>query len=165
MNCPLETPESAELLLDYCSRKLSAETAGLFERHMEMCPACRRFAEEQRAVWSALDTWEVQPVSADFDRNLYQRIEKSRSWRDSLSRWLRPVMAYHGVPAAVAACLVLAAGIMIQQSNTPVPPTTPDVANAVDVQPEQVESALDAMDVLSEFNRKARTEAQPEHKL
>lgn len=164
MNCPLESPDSAELLLDYCSRKLNPESTAILERHMEICPACRQFADGQRAVWSALDSWEAHPVSADFDRRLYERIETGASWRDSLSRWLRPVTAYRGVPAAVAACLVLMVGVILERTGRPIAQPQPDVSAVVEVQPEQVEQALDDMEVLSEFNRKARTEA-PEPKL
>lgn len=158
MNCPLKTPETAGLLLDYCSRRLAPEDAALLERHLEQCPACRRFAGEQRAVWSALDTWEAAPVSADFDRRLYQRIESEVSWKYRLRGAFRPLLAYRGLPVAAAACLVLLAGVLLDRPAKPLPaPATPEIV-MVDVQPEQVEKALDAMDVLSEFNRKVRSD-------
>lgn len=158
MNCPLETPETAELLLAYCSRKLDAESAALLEKHLEWCPSCRSFAEGQRAVWSALDSWDAAPVSADFDARLYRRIENEVTWRERLVRALRPLTAYHGIPAAAAACLVLMAGLLLEHSGKPAaPPVQPDAA-AVELQPEKVEQALDVMDVLSEFNRKSRAE-------
>ncbi len=164
MNCPLETPETARLLVDYTSRKLGPEETALLERHLDLCPACRRFADAQSTVWSALDTWEAAPVSADFDRRLYRRIESENSWTDRLRSAFRPLLAYRGVPAAAAACLVLLAGVLLEHPGKPQPaPVPPDVV-MVDVQPEQVEKALDALDVLSEFNRKVRTD-NPESKL
>jgi hypothetical protein len=159
MNCPLENPETADLLLEYCARNISPENSAILERHIAVCPACRNFAEGQRAVWEALDSWEAAPVSADFDRRLYARIENDHSWRERVWRVFRPLFAYRGIPAAAAACLLLTAGILIDRSGHPVqaPPATPETA-VIEVQPEQVERALDAMDVLSEFNRKANPE-------
>ncbi|MDE3168301.1 MAG: hypothetical protein KGN36_21035 [Acidobacteriota bacterium] len=164
MNCPLETPETADVLLDYATRRLDPDRAAILSRHMEVCPACRRFAEEQRAMWSALDGWEAAPVSADFDRRLYRRIEGEASWRERLFSPFRLLLAYRGVPAAAAACLVIAATLLVQHPSQPVPaPAPPEMAN-VEVQPEQVEKALDAMDLISEFNHKVRSE-KPESKL
>ena len=163
MNCPLETPETADLLLEYCTRSLNAERTAILERHIALCPACRRFADDQRAVWEALDSWEAAPVSADFDRRLYTRIENDQSWRERMWRAVRPLFAYRGIPAAATACLLLTAGVvMLDRSGDPVqpPPVKPETA-VVDVQAEQVETALDAMDVLSEFNRKANPENPP----
>ena len=164
MNCPLETTETANVLLDYCARKLSAEDTAVFERHAELCPACRQFADEQRAVWNALDSWEPAPVSPGFDARLYRRLETGDTWRERLSAAFRPVLAHRGILAAAAACLLLVTGVLIERSGKPVPvPATPDSA-LVEVQAEQLEKALDAMDVLSEFNRKVRPE-NPESKL
>ena len=72
MICPLDDGENAQQLLDYCTRKLDRPTAEILEKHMAICPACREFAAQQRAVWEALDGWEAEPVSADFDRRLYR---------------------------------------------------------------------------------------------
>jgi anti-sigma factor RsiW len=166
MNCPLETPETADLLLEYCARSLSPESTAILERHIAVCPACRHFADGQRAVWEALDSWEAEPVSADFDRRLYSRIESETSWRERVWRAVRPIFAYRGIPAAATACLLVTAGVvMLDHSVRPVPapPVNPDSA-VVEVQADQVETALDAMDVLSEFNRKANPE-NPQSKL
>jgi hypothetical protein len=167
MNCPMETPGTAELLLDYCARKLNPESTAILERHFEICPSCRSFAEGQRAVWKALDSyaeWDAPPVSADFDRRLYERIEeidKDVPWWDVLVRPLRVLTAHRGI-AAAAACVLIAAGVLFEQQPRrqvePVEPAKPTMA-VVDVQPEQVEQALNEMDMLSEFSHKARTDA------
>jgi hypothetical protein len=166
MKCPMETPGTAELLLDYCARKLNPESTAILERHFEICPSCRSFAEGQRAVWKALDSyaeWDAPPVSTDFDRRLYERIEKAEKdvqWWDALVRPLRVLTAHRGIAAAAAACVLIAAGVMIQQPRRhvePVQPVQPTTA-VVDVQPEQVERALNEMDLLSEFSHKARTD-------
>ena len=164
MNCPLETPETANLLLDYCARKLSLENSAVLERHMELCAACRQFADGQKAIWNALDSWEAAPVSEDFDDRLFRRIENAASWRDRVLGVFRPVFAHRGVVAAAAACVVLLVGVLVERSGKPLAVPAPAETVLVDVQADQVEKALDAMDVLSEFNRKARPE-NPESKL
>jgi len=154
MNCPLETREGAEILVDFCGGDLNPAAAASLERHLEMCDACRRFLQEQQAVLEALDSWTAGPVSQDFDQRLYERIGQRPSWRGTLAEWLRPLTVYHGVPAAAAACLLITAGVMIERpAQIPAKPET-----VVNVQAEQVEAALDTMDTLSEFNRKARLE-------
>jgi hypothetical protein len=55
---PFETRENAQLLLDYCTRKLEPESVAALERHIAICGACREFASAS-AVWQALDAWEA----------------------------------------------------------------------------------------------------------
>ena len=99
MNCPLETPENAQVLLDYCSRQLAPASVEILERHIAVCGACREFADNQRAVWQAMDAWEAAPVSSDFDARLYRRIEAQASWWELLVRPLRQVTMRRAVPA------------------------------------------------------------------
>ena len=173
MNCILETPENAQVLLDYGARKLDAGRTATLQRHMDICPACREFAAGQRALWEALDSWEVAPVSRDFDRRLYQRIEKRIENRfdkevslwDLLVRPFRPLpfhlmMVRRGLPVAAAACLLLVAGVLIEQRPADSPSPAKDMAQVESVQPEQVEQALDAMEMLSEFSHKVRIDGQ-----
>jgi anti-sigma factor RsiW len=148
MNCPLQTRESAEQWLDYCAGKLDPQTAAVLERHIAICPECRQFAERQGAVWEALDAWEQAPVSAGFDRRLYQRIEEEGGWWQRLMLPLRPLTQHWNVAASLAGLfVVLMAGVLLNR-----PATAPQVAKDT-VQLEQVEHALDAMDMLAEFNR------------
>jgi hypothetical protein len=150
MNCPLQNRENAEQLLDYCTRKLDFQSAAIMERHISVCPECRQFAENQRAVWEALDRWEVEPVSAGFDRRLYQRIESDVPW---WPRMMRPLTQHWNVTASCAGVFVLLmAGVLLNHPTT-VPQVSRDTAQVEQVQPEQVENALDAMDMLAEFNR------------
>src|SRR5436190_8687608 len=102
MLCPMKSPENAaledaELLLVYCARELSPVVSAALERHIEICPACREFVQGQQAVWHALDGWEAAPVSMDFDRRLYQRIEQRSTVWDRLVRPFRAVLAYRAV--------------------------------------------------------------------
>jgi len=153
MRCPIETRENAEMLLAYCSRKLDAESTAILEDHIRICPACREFAGGQQAVWKALDTWEATAVSADFDRRLYQRIEKEVSWWDLLMRPFRPLLFRQGLPIAAAVALVIGAGVLLQRPGA-VPPASVPVSAQVDVvAPDQAEHALQEMEIMREFNR------------
>jgi anti-sigma factor RsiW len=164
MKCLIETQESAQLLVAYCAGKLDAENRALLERHIGICPACQEFANRQRALWEALDTWEAAPVSPDFDRRLYQRIEKEVGWWSLLIRPFRPMLAGRPVglshkalrlslPVAAAAFVVVMAGALLQQPVKVQPAPHTESAQSESVQPDQVEHALEAMQMLSDFSR------------
>lgn len=159
MNCPIETRESAELLLAYCARKLDDESTAVLERHMRICPSCREFASGQRAVWEALDAWEAAPVSADFDQRLYRRAGQEVSWRDLLMRPFRPMLLRQAVPIAAAACLLVMGGVVLQRPAGVPPAPEPESAQVEAVQPDQVENALQDMQMLREFNRLVRPDS------
>ena len=153
MRCPIEAQENAELLLAYCARTLDRETAAVLDRHMASCPACQQFQNGQQAVWDALDTWEAMPVSADFDRRLYHRIEEevNASWWSRLMRPLRPALLARGVPLAAAACLLVIAGVILERPASVPPPDSSEAARVEAIQADQVERALDDLDVLRQF--------------
>jgi anti-sigma factor RsiW len=159
MKCPIETRENAVLLLAYCTRKLDAESTAILERHMEICPACRECASGQRAVWEALDAWEAAPVTLDFDRRLYGRIDRDVSWWQLLMRPLRPALARQGLSIAAAACLVVMAGVLLQHPASAPPAAQPRSAQVEAFGPDQVEPALDAMHMLGEFSYRVRGDA------
>jgi len=157
MQCPIQAPEHAEMLLAYCSRKLDAGTAAILEEHIKICPACHEFADGQRMVQEALDSWEAAPVSEDFDRRLYQRIEREVSWWDLL---LRPVLVRRGVPIAATAALVLVAGLLLDRPAGG-PPAAVPVSAQVELAPEQAEHALQEMEMLRDLNRLVRSDSEP----
>ena len=159
MKCPIETRESAELLLAYCTRKLDAESTAILERHMEVCPACREFASGQRAVWEALDTWEAAPVTLDFDRRLYRRIDREVSWWQLLMRPVRPALVRQGLPIAAAACVLVMAGVLLEGPASAPPVAQPQSAQVEAIQPDQVDHALDAMYMLGEFSSRMPRDA------
>ncbi|HEY1336814.1 MAG TPA: zf-HC2 domain-containing protein [Bryobacteraceae bacterium] len=162
MKCPIQMRESAQLLLNYAACRLDAAPAAELERHMEICPACREYAAGQRAVWQALDDWEATPVTADFDRRLYARIEKEVSWWDLLLRPFRPIFARQAMPVAAAAGVVLMAVVMMRPPAAPphsAPAPTAHTAQFVEpAQAEQVERALDDVEMLSDIRREIRNE-------
>jgi anti-sigma factor RsiW len=166
MKCPLENRDNAEQLLDYCSRKLDPQATAILERHIAICPACREFAENQRAVWEALDAWEAKPVSAQFDRRLYARIENEVPWWQAL---LRPLALRWNVAASVAGVfVVLTAGLLLNRpaAVAPIQAHVPQPSAPIEsVQPEQVEHALDAMDMLAEFDNHVKSGANGSAKM
>lgn len=122
-------------VLDYCAQKLSSNAAAEFERHMSVCADCRSKVESQQQVWQALDAWDAPTVSADFDRKLRARIAESES-KPWWSRGWRPAWSFVAASAAIAVALVV---------------YTPDTTK-IDVEPEQVESALEDLEMLKQLS-------------
>ncbi len=114
LRCPIQSGDNAEILLAYVDRKLDPETAAVLDRHVEGCMGCRQLLASQRMVWEALDSWEAESVSTDFNRRLYRRIEneEGRWWR----RLLEPAFPWSMKPAmpVAAACLVLVAAFLFR---------------------------------------------------
>src|ERR1035437_5990810 len=167
MNCPVESREDAQLLLDYCTRELAPESVAILERHIAICGACQEFARSQRAVWQALDAWEAAPVSPDFDSRLYRRIEAQVPWWDLLLRPFRPlrhVTLWRSLSATVMACLLVVVGVVLERPAVSPVPAPQDMAQVDSVQPEQVERTLDAMEMLNEFSHHVRTDS-PDSRL
>ena len=159
MKCPIENHESAGMLLAYTSRTLDADTTAALERHIAACPACGELAARQRAVWEALDSWEAAPVSADFDRKLYARIEREVSWWDLLVRPFRPLLGQRGLPIAAAAGVLIMAGLMLERPvAVPPAPKAAQIEAVTTVQAEQVEHALADMELLGQFSKELRNE-------
>jgi anti-sigma factor RsiW len=157
MKCPSEDRENTELLLTHASRSLDAERAAVLERHMAECPACREYAAAQFAVWAALDGWDAPEVSADFDRRLYRRIEQEVSWWDLMIRPFRPLLAARLAQVAAAACLLIAAGVLLQRPDgTAVIPAPP--AQVEPLPADQAANALQEMQILQEFSSVVRAD-------
>ena len=157
MKCPMESGATAELL-EYSIRAEAAPPAPEWEQHLQVCLACRQFVARQRTVWEALDDWEAPPATADFDLRLQRRIELEAVRQPWWTRWLQlsgSPLVRRGLPVAVAAGLLIAAGFILERpSATRVPPQrSPQVDT---LQPEQVEHALDDLQMLSDFTDAAR---------
>jgi anti-sigma factor RsiW len=143
MSCPLQTGET-DLLLDYSAGRLDATRTAALARHMEVCPACVRFATEQAAVWKALDEWQPAPVSMEFNRRLWQRIEAAAAvpWYRNFGEIWKPAIPL------TAAILVIAAGFVLDHPGarqTRVPDVTVQEAN-------QVEQTLDDIQLLDQLD-------------
>jgi anti-sigma factor RsiW len=163
MTCPLQT-DNADVLLDYCARSLDAERKSMLETHMESCAACREMASSQSQVWAAMDLYDAEPVSADFDRKLYTRIdemERVPAWE----RFWAPVREYlEGQPAwkpvlsIAAACAVLLVVIAVRSDFAQ--PAIDPAAGIIDVREvEQAERALEDIEMLRQFDVSVSSDA------
>ncbi|MBI2687066.1 MAG: hypothetical protein HYX27_12185 [Acidobacteria bacterium] len=154
MTCPLQT-DNADVLLDYCARVLDTERKAMLETHMEHCEDCRTMARAQMEVWAAMDSYDAEPISADFDRKLYARIEE----QDRVPFWERywaPVREYlQGQPAwkpvlSLAAASAALALVFIIRNDVPAP--TVDRTHIIDVREvEQAERLLEDIEMLRQF--------------
>jgi negative regulator of sigma E activity len=103
-------------------------------------------AAAQRAVWAALDELTPVPVSTNFDSKLYQRIaeEQRLAW---WQRVLRADWSWRPAMPVAAACVVLLVAFLVKNAG-------PSIALQQPAQPqlqiEQVERALDDMDMLKQ---------------
>ncbi len=159
MNCPIRTGQGAEYFIAYGARTLSPDAQASLEFHMLECAECRRMAEAQVSVWSALDVWDPVAMPPDFnqqrfDQKLYARIaaDEQRPWYrrafDFNLNWsLRPAMPVAAACTAVIAAFLLRAPLMDQKPSAPTASTS--ASKSVDI--EQVERALDDIDMLKQL--------------
>src|SRR3954454_1319190 len=120
MQCPLQSKEKPEALLEYCSQKTNPEDTMLLERHISECAKCRAFADAQKSVWTAMDSWEDVEISPDFNRRLYARIEAvesssrwTRLWTGSWGQSLLSPFGWRSAMPILTVCLTLAAAFLL----------------------------------------------------
>lgn len=152
MECPIQSNGRMDDLVAYGARNLPVADEARLERHLADCAECRAVAEAQRSVWSALDAWEPRAISPDFDAKLYARIadDEKRPWWNRLfaDGWSwKPAMPVAAACAALIAA-VLIRGPVVDFSRDASKPAMSQ-QNAVDL--EQVERALDDIDMLSQL--------------
>lgn len=162
MDCPLQGKEGAELLLDYCARTLDPDVKETVDRHLAACPSCRSLMEAQQEVWRALDAWDAPPVPSDFDRRLFRRIHEvgAPGWLERLRLQFAPINWRPALPLA-AASVILAAGFLLQMPQGP--PAGAARVDTADV--EQVERALEDLEMLKLFQPARMRETPPGHTL
>ena len=153
MNCPLQREETADILLDYSARRLDPSRTAILERHMETCAACAAFRMEQTAVWDALDAWEPGPVSMDFNRRLWQRIDANAPWYRSLIDALR-CSNWKPVFPLAAAILLIAGGFVLDHPGvgTAVPAASVQGVSVTVTEANQVEQTLDDLQLLHQLD-------------
>ncbi len=127
--------------------------------HLKACSACGEFVAQQRAVWRALDGWEAPAISADFDRRLFARLEEKTGWWERWAIPLRALVARRALPIGAAACLIVAAGLVSMRFPAMTPRPEMEAVKVENLQPEQVEHALDDLQMLSDFTGAARADA------
>ncbi|HTA69570.1 MAG TPA: zf-HC2 domain-containing protein [Bryobacteraceae bacterium] len=146
ITCPQKSDDGAGWIVAYVARTLDSGSEAAFERHLESCASCREMVAAQRAVWSALEALPAHPVSSNFDSRLYQRIaeeEQSAWWR----RLFQAGWSWRPAMPVAAACAVLAVAFLVKNSG---PSILPQQQVQPQLQIEQVERALDDMDMLKQ---------------
>lgn len=152
--CPMQNG-NAEILLSYCARSLEPEQVAEIEQHLQACAECRAWAAEQQTVWTAMDAWEAEPVSPEFDAALFARIaasERPSAWE----RWTEPVRQFLAggwgwrpvwPAAAIALTLVIALSIENPFRTEPAAQTVKLEAQEI----EQAELALEDLEMLRQL--------------
>ncbi|HKD06430.1 MAG TPA: hypothetical protein VKB79_11060 [Bryobacteraceae bacterium] len=151
--CPLLSEETPAALLDFAAGRLDGICAEQLARHSAHCEACADFIAGQAAAWSALDEWEIEPVSSAFNRRFWARAAEL----DRIPWYLRLADAVRfggwkpAIPVA-AAVLVIAAGFLMDHRDA-VRTTRTGAGNGVSViEVDQVERSLDDIQLLKQFD-------------
>ena len=158
MSCPIRNTQEFGRLVDYTAQRLSAEATAAVESHLALCPDCRMTVESQGQIWSALESWEAMPVSTDFDRKLYSRIEGQENgnyWKRLFAgNVLLPSYGWRNtlVPAA-AACVTVFAAVMLH-----LPGASPSLSHheigvhREAVEAEQLDRTLEDLEMLRQLS-------------
>lgn len=157
MECPQTNDDGIELIIGYAAGTLDAEAENALELHLATCTGCRELVAAQRSVWSALEALKPLPVSSNFDEKLYQRIaqEQQLAW---WQRWFRFEWSWRPAIPMAAACAVLVVAFLVRNSA----PNVPAQSTQPKLQIEQVERALDDMDMLKQVGVEAMLEKSNE---
>ncbi len=163
MECPQKSGHGSALFLSYTAGTLEPAKQIELERHLPICEACRKTAADQKAVWDDLDAWRPAAISEDFNARLYRRISEedaAPAWR-KLLRLPWGSLVRPAVPIA-AACAALAVAFLVKdplmRHNSP--STLPQKISI-----EQVERALDDMDMLKQLSAPAPAEAHASERI
>jgi len=157
MNCPMQSEDTAEILLGYAAGRLDRAGAAKLEMHLKTCAVCAEFCGEHQAMWSALDAWEPAPVSMGFNRGLWAKIDAAAAapWYVRLGHGLRLGTWKPVAPLAVAA-LVIAGGFLLDHPSGRTQAVSEKPVAAVSVaEAEQVEETLDDIQLLYQFESAA----------
>jgi len=142
MTCLRENLNGADLLIGYLEGTLSASERAELDQHAAECAACR----ELLAAQSLLDD-PVPEVSADFDTRLYARIRQS----DARRQWWRRFVWRPAVPLAAVAAMA-AVLLMVRAPGPDRPSDQPKQATVDRAEIEQLEQALDDLELLMPVN-------------
>lgn len=149
--CPVQTQETAGLLLEYLDRRLDPSVAIGVERHLASCEDCQRVVSAQRSVWDALDTWQPSQISSDFNERLFARLEAEKAkpgWFASIRNFVESNFSMRAAIPAAVACTLLVGVFAFRASNLTGGVETQAEAT-VDV--EQAETTLADIDALQQL--------------
>jgi anti-sigma factor RsiW len=146
-----------DVLLDYTAGRLDAARSAKVEKHVRRCESCATFRMGQAEVWAALDGWDAPPVSSSFDRRVWQKIGEAAAapWHRRLADALRFPAWKPAVPLA-ATMLVIAAGFVFDhRAPRATQPRGAEVQGVSITEVDQVEKALDDIQLLRQFDAAA----------
>jgi len=169
MICPLKSEvngadvsgeDAVDVLLDYSAGRLDESRLALFERHIAVCAECSAFLAGQAEVWQTLDAWEPEPVSVDFNRRMWQKIDAAEAapWYRKLADSLRFGAWKPALPLAAAVFLVTTGFMMDHQRTVSVAPNVANAAGVSVTEAEQVEKTLDDIQLLRQLDAAAGAE-------
>ena len=139
MTCLRENLKGADLLIGYLEGTLAPEERVDLEQHASTCADCRGLL----AVQEMLDDHgpDNPQVSADFDSRLYARMQQDRQLQ-----WWRRFLWRPAVPLAAAFAIL---AVMLVKAPAPQQPAEEPKQASVDrVEIEQLEQALDDLELL-----------------
>lgn len=179
MQCPLKADDrrgeayrqASEAILAYGAGALPAVDTTAFRQHLNTCAECKQTIEAQREVWSALDSWTPNEapsnlpsnfLPSNFDERLYARIgayERQSGWSRVSSRvWRSVANAFSPgwswkpiMPIAVACTALIVASLMNSPVPKHLPPPSVQQTSDTGVDLQQIERALDDLDMLKQF--------------
>lgn len=155
MDCLKHTREGAEILMDYCARKLDPDRVAEIDGHIADCAECRSVVVAQRELWETLDQWTAPAVSSDFDAKLYARIASEnaepgwRKWTRRVFQPAAPVAFWKPVASLAAACAVLTVALVVHTPEQQASHVALKQVHAESVDIEQVAKALDDLEILT----------------
>ncbi len=161
MTCPIQSENTIDVLLDYSTGKLDRARLARLEQHLRTCAECSAFLAGQQDLWQTLDAWEPEPVSMDFNRRLWHRIdaEAARPWFTKLADLLRTGAWKPALPLAAAVLLVTTAFVMDHQRSVPAIPgfqtssgASAGVSNAAPLDADQIEKTLNDIQLLGQLD-------------
>ena len=126
---------------------------------LETCPETRALYERQRAAWDTLELWEPVEPSSHFDRRLRERVDELANrepW------YLRPFSTWRPTFAAGLAALLIAAVGVVQQQPDAAAGRELAVVEDDELYLEQLNRALDDIEMLADFDAIVDDPAQDE---
>ena len=163
MECPQKSGKAIELMMSYTAGTLEPEKQIELERHLPICEGCRKAAADRKAIWDALDVWRPAAISENFSARLYRRIaeeEAAPAWRKILRMpWgslFRPAVPVAAACAALAIAFIVKDPLLHRHSTTTLPQK---------ISIEQVERALDDMDMLKQLSAPAPAEGHASKRI
>jgi anti-sigma factor RsiW len=68
----------SEIVTEYLEGAMSGADRARFERHVALCPACRRYLEQMQKVVATLGRLPPEPIPAAVEAQL---LERFRDWK------------------------------------------------------------------------------------